>query len=90
MRVKVTGAGGVPLSGVGAVSLNVTVVDPVAAGFVTVYPCGEVPRASSVNYVVGQVVANAVLSPVSAAGEVCFFSQVDTDLVADVNAWFAA
>jgi hypothetical protein len=89
LRVKVTGAGGVPASGVGAVSLNVTVVDPSGAGFVTVYPCGTRPLASSVNFAAGQTVANAVLAPVSADGEVCFYSSVPTHLLADVNGSFA-
>jgi hypothetical protein len=43
LRVKVVGAGEVTSSGVGAVSLNVTVANPVAAGFVTVFPCGDRP-----------------------------------------------
>jgi subtilisin family serine protease len=89
LTVKVAGAAGVPVSGVGAVSLNVTVVDPVAAGFVTVYPCGDRPLASSLNYVAGQVVPNAVIAPLSAAGEVCLFSSADANLLADVNGWFA-
>jgi hypothetical protein len=30
-----------------------------------------------------------VIAPVSAGGEVCFFSNVNTHLIADVNGWFA-
>ena len=90
LRVKVTGAGGVPATGVGAVALNVTVVSPVAAGNVTVYPCGTRPPTSNVNYVAGQVVANSVIAPVSTTGEVCFYSTQNTHLVADVSGWFAA
>ena len=90
LRVKVTGTSGVPASGVTAVSLNVTAVDPIAAGFVTVFPCGAQPSVSSVNYVAGQTVPNAVIAPVSALGEVCLFSSVDAYLIADVNAWFAS
>jgi hypothetical protein len=88
-RIKVLGVSGVPASGVGAVSLNVTVADPVGAGYVTVYPCGTLPLVSSVNYVAGQVVPNAVLAPVSDAGEVCFFTSDATHLIADVNSWLA-
>jgi hypothetical protein len=47
----------------GAVSLNVTVTDPVGPGFVTVYPCGERPLASNVNFTSGQTVPNAVITP---------------------------
>lgn len=90
LRVRVAGVGGVPVSGAGAVSLNVTVAGPVAAGFVTVFPCGSRPSASSLNFVAGQVVPNAVIAPLSAAGEVCLFSSADTHLLADVNGWFAA
>ena len=89
LRVKVAGAAGVPTSGVGAVSLNVTVVSPDGPGFVTVFPCGDLPLASNLNYLADQVVPNAVLVPVSASGEVCFYSLVDTHLIADINGWFA-
>ena len=90
LRVKVTGVAGVPASGVGAVSLNVTVVDPVAAGVRDGVSVWDRPMASNLNYVAGQMVPNAVIAPVSAAGEVCFFSSATTHLVADVNGWFAA
>ena len=90
LQVKITGAGGVPLTNVDAVSLNVTVVDPVAAGFVTVYPCGDRPLTSSLNYTAGEIVPNAVLAPVSASGEVCFYSSADAHLVVDVNGWYAS
>ena len=42
------------------------------------------------NYAAGQTVANAVITPVSATGTVCFFSQNLTDLVVDVNGWFTS
>jgi Fibronectin type III domain len=89
LEVKVTGlAGAVPASGVGAVSLNVTAVNPDLDGYVTVFPCGTRPDSSSVNYSTGQTVANAVITPISASGTVCFYSQNLTDLVVDVNGWF--
>ncbi len=56
-------AGLVPASGVGAVSLNVTVDRPAGPGFVTVYTCGERALVSSVNFADGQTVANAVITP---------------------------
>jgi hypothetical protein len=89
LEVKVTDlVGVVPASGVGAVSLNVTVTNPEGAGFVTVYPCGPRALVSSVNYGAGATVANAVIAPVSASGTVCFFSMVPTDLIVDLNGWF--
>ena len=62
---------------------------PTAAGYLTVYPCGTLPLVSSVNYVAGQVVPNAVIAPISAAGEVCFFTSAATHLIADVNGYLA-
>src|SRR4051794_23721328 len=57
-RVRVVGRAGVP-AGAQAVVLNVAVADAVAAGFVTVYPCGTArPNASNVNYVAGQTIAS--------------------------------
>lgn len=87
--VRVTGVGGVPSSGVAAVSLNVTVAGPSGAGFVPVFPCGDRPSASNLNFVAGQVVPNAVIAPVSDAGEICLFSNVPTHLLADLNGWIA-
>ena len=89
LTLRIPGIIGVPLSGASAVSLNVTVVDPIAAGFVTVYPCGDRPSTSSLNFVAGQTVPNAVIAPLSAAGEICVFSSVDTHVIADINGWFA-
>jgi trimeric autotransporter adhesin len=92
VEVKVTDLPGgvVPAVGVGAVSLNVAVTNPVAAGFVTVFPCGERALVASVNYVAGQTVSNAVIAPVSASGTVCFYSHAPADVVVDVSGWFAA
>jgi hypothetical protein len=90
LRVKLTDLSGlVPATGVGAVSLNVTVTEAGGSGFVTVYPCGTRPNASSLNYVAGQTVPNAVIAPVSAEGEVCFYSTQKTHILADVNGWFS-
>ena len=86
LRVRVGGLGGVPTNGAAAVTLNVT--NPQASGFVTAYPCGGLPLASNLNFVTGQTIANAVIAPVSASGEVCFHANVETDLLADVNGWF--
>jgi hypothetical protein len=90
LRVPMTNlpGGRTPATGVGAVSLNVTVTNPVASGFLTAYPCGDVPFVSNVNFVAGQTVPNAVIAPLSAAGELCFFSNVQTDVIVDINGWF--
>ena len=90
LEVKVTDlADIVPATGVAAVSLNVTAVDPDGAGYVTVFPCGARKLVSSLNYGTGETVANAVLAPVSPTGTICLYSQVEADLVVDINGWFA-
>ena len=80
----------VPASGVGAVSLTVTATGSAQRGFVTVTPCGPVGEASSVNFQAGTATANAVLTPLSSAGEVCFTADVPVDVVVDVSGWFAS
>lgn len=91
LEVKMTDLPGfVPATGVGAVSLTVTVTDPASAGFVTAYPCGTRDFVSTVNYLAGQTVANAAIVPLSANGTVCFYSFAPTDIVVDINGWFAA
>ena len=91
MEVRLTDfAGFVPGSGVGAVSLNVAVTAPEAAGFITVYSCGTRTAVSSLNFVASETVSNAVIAPVSSTGTVCFYSPVATHLIVDINGWFAA
>ena len=89
-EVTVTGIDGlVPASGVAAVSLNLTVVNPTAAGFVSAYACGERPNASNVNFSAGRTVANLAIVPVDPdTGSVCFYASQSLHLVVDINGWF--
>ena len=87
-EVVVGGRGGV-VGAASAVVLNVTVVDAGGAGFVTVWPCGaDRPNASSLNFVAGSTVPNAVVTRVGAGGKVCVFTSAPVDLVADVAGYF--
>jgi hypothetical protein len=90
MTLSVLGRGGVPAAGVGAVLLNVTVTNPTAASYVTVWPDGEPrPTASSLNMVAGQTVPNLVAARLGAQGQVDLFNFTgSTDLIADVVGWF--
>ena len=50
-----TGRGGLPATGVGAVVLNVTATGPTAQGYLTVYPTGGTrPTASNLNFMPGE------------------------------------
>jgi hypothetical protein len=84
LELTVTGRGGVPV-GAAAVVVNVTVVDPLAAGFATLFPCGSVlPVASSLNFGPGDVVPNELVAKVGVNGRVCLFTDAETHLLADV------
>ncbi len=86
----VTGVGGVPTSGVGAVVLNVTVTEAEGKGYIAVLPCGSArPVASNVNFEHGVDVANQVTAKVGTDGRVCFFTSRQVQLVADLSGWYA-
>ena len=74
-----------------AITLNVTVTEPTAAGFVTAYPCTATPPfVSNVNFVSGQTVAEAATVAVSASSEICVFASVPAHVVVDLNVSFGA
>jgi hypothetical protein len=88
--LTVVGRGGVPMTGVGAVALNVTVANPSAASFLTVWPTGaDRPLASNLNFGAGQTIPNMVIVPVGAGGQVSFYNNTGgVDVVVDVLGWF--
>ena len=84
-EVQVGGRAGVPADA-SAAALNVTVTDPQAPGFITVYPCGgDPPLASNLNYAAGATIANAVVTKIGAGGKVCVLTQASIQLIVDVN-----
>ena len=94
-RLKVVGTGGIPTSGVTAVSLNVTAVDTQTndyGGFVSVYPCASVstakPDVSNMNFGSGQTIANAVTVPVSTDGHICLYVYGTAHLLVDANGYY--
>ena len=89
LRVNIAGQSGLPKFGIGAAVLNITVTEPEDSGYITVYPCGSRPLASNLNFVKDQTVSTAVTTRISPIGEVCIYSSVKTNLIADVNAWSA-
>ena len=89
--LDVLGVGGVPASGVDAVVLNVTVTQPSADGWLTVFPAGtDAPLASNLNFAAGRTVANLVIAKVGADGKVAVRNERGTThVVIDVQGWFA-
>jgi hypothetical protein len=67
------------------VALNVTATNARGTGYLTLFPCGaSMPPTSSLNYHVGDDVANLAVVPVGTRGQVCAFSLLDVDVVVDV------
>jgi uncharacterized repeat protein (TIGR03803 family) len=83
---------GLPASGAAAYSLNFTVVPKTGAGvgYLTVWPQGQPkPLVSTLNDLTDTIVANAALVPAGTGGGIATFASNDTNLVIDVNGYFA-
>ncbi|NUS16644.1 MAG: PKD domain-containing protein [Streptomyces sp.] len=90
VRLKVLGAGGIPASGVTAVTLNVTDVGATATSYVTVYPDGTTrPAASNLNFQAGQSNPNLVTVRVGGDGYVDLYNaHGDVNLIADLEGYY--
>jgi hypothetical protein len=91
ISVQITGRAGVPSKGISAVAMNVTVTDPTAVGFITLFPNGtERPLASNLNFVAGQTIANFAVVPVGVDGKVAAFNSAgDSHLIFDIAGYFS-
>jgi hypothetical protein len=80
---------GIP-DAVKAYSLNFTVTNTAGIGFLLVWPQGGTqPNVSSINYVGGQTLANAVIVPAGTGGGISVIAGVSgTDLLIDINGYF--
>ena len=73
-----------------AYALNVTVVPPGPLTYLTAWAAGQTqPLVSTLNSLAGKVVANAAIVPAGSAGAVSIFVSNATDLILDINAYFA-
>jgi len=82
---------GIPNSAI-AYSLNFAAIPRWGAplGYLTVWPTGESqPLVSTLNALTGTVTANAALVPAGQNGEINVYPSHDTDLVIDINGYFA-
>ena len=87
-EVVVADRGGVPADA-GAVAVNLTVINPSARGYATLWPCGvDQPTTSSLNYMAGQTVANSAVVKVGTGGKVCIYTRQATDIVLDTTGFF--
>jgi hypothetical protein len=73
-----------------AYSLNFTVVPPGPLAYITTWPTGQaMPAVSTLNDLSGAIVANAAIVPAGSAGAISVFVYDATDLVIDINGYFA-
>jgi uncharacterized repeat protein (TIGR03803 family) len=81
----------IPPTGVAAYSLNFTVVPHGSLGYLTVWPTGQAqPTVSTLNDVLGRVIANAAIVVAGSSGEISAYATSNTDLIIDINGYFAA
>jgi hypothetical protein len=73
-----------------AYSLNLTLVPPAAVSYLSVYPTGQSrPVVSTLNDLTGTILANAAIAPAGSGGSIDVFVSNTTDLVVDINGYFA-
>ncbi len=71
-----------------AAIVNLTAVDSVGSGFLTLYPCGgTAPTASNLNVTAHVIVANRALVSTDATSRFCLYSSVETNAVIDVEGY---
>ncbi len=90
--LAVVGHCGIP-STAKAVSINLAVTQPTAAGNVRLFPAGQtVPTVSSINYAAGQTRANNAIIRLNASGAMAAFvgqpAGTTVHLIIDVNGYF--
>lgn len=91
LRIPILGESGVPVTGVSAVSLNITAFDANALGFITVWPCGSTQPSTATVYFSGpQAVTGEVLAAIDTTGKVCIASSTPAHISVDVNGYFTA
>jgi hypothetical protein len=73
-----------------AYAFNMTAVPPGVLGFLTTWPAGSPrPNVATLNAPPGVVTANAAIVPAGVGGAISVFATQSTDLVIDINGYFA-
>jgi hypothetical protein len=91
LPLTVIGVDGVPASGVRAITMNVTAVDPASAGYLSVFPCDRPkPVVSNLNFDPAvPAVANLVTVRVPDSGQICIYASASVQVVVDVQGYFS-
>ena len=76
-------------AGTAAAIVDMTAVRPTSAVYVTAWGAGARPATSSLNAARAEVRSNRAVVPVAPDGSISVFSNGRTDVVVDLNGWFA-
>ncbi len=77
-------------AGAAAYSVTLTVVPPARLDFVTAWPGGATqPTISNINSFAGRTLANNIIVPASGDGSIDVFPYNTTDILIDINGYFA-
>jgi len=88
IEIEFAGRRGIPVEA-RAVSINVTATDAAVGSYLTVFPCGELPLASTLNIAPGQAaVAKGVLAALSDGGSACVDASAAMHVVVDISGAF--
>lgn len=89
ISVQIAGRGDIPDNATAAI-VNATIIFPDGPGFATLYPCGDVPTSSNINYAAGTVTPNGAIAQLSASGELCIYTLRSADVILDVSGYVPA
>ncbi len=88
--IPIAGTGQVPV-GASGLAVNITVVSPTRAGFITAYPCNvSRPRTSIGNFLANDIRATSGLIALDSSGSLCIYSSQTADIIVDVTGWFGS
>ena len=88
--LPILGRGGVPTTGVSAIAINVTAINPNSDRFITIHPTGTPrPNASNLNLAPGRTLPNMTIVPLGTDGNISIYNDNGTtDLAIDILGWF--
>jgi RHS repeat-associated protein len=95
LYVNLNGQAGIPMGGVGALAMTLTVLPPVGSGdgYATVYPVDTPqPDTRSISFKSGERTSNNLITKIGTnawAGWIAIYSSQETDVLLDVEGWYA-
>ncbi len=89
-QVNLAGFGGVPASGIAAVSVTLTVASPSGSGLLIAYPADiPTPATSNLNFQTGTSIANSAIVKTDVNGSIkIMVANAATDVIVDINGYY--